>query len=189
MSEQQIRQASAASTADPGVRAGQAPLPAAPQRDRPLLGKCAHLSLPCRDLEEAKYFFTAVLGGELILDVGDFAEVLIGGATIGMSALGGQLPSPTAEYPHCAFYVDADQLLVMQQRLSDLGIPTHEFWTRSGKEALMFFKDPSGNLFELYCQSFPGAERLRRAGTRGHGAIVDLSTLNYDTWKGWPRGD
>lgn len=149
----------------------------------PSFDSLSHVSLPCRDFEEAKRFFTEVLGARLLLDVGDFAEVDIAGAVFGMSQLGGRLPAPDQEYPHYAFWVDKPNMLALKQRLAEFGIPSGPLWTRHGIEALMFFKDPSGNLFEVFCREFEGAEDLpRNPSPRGHGAIVDLASLNYDRW-------
>ena len=50
------------------------------------LGSFNHASIPVRDLEEAKRFYSEVLGGEKGVDLAPgFAEVQVGGATIGLS--------------------------------------------------------------------------------------------------------
>jgi hypothetical protein len=47
----------------------------------------------------------------------------------------------------------------------------------------MFFRDPSGNLLELYCEGgFPGAEKLPHGPPRGHGIAVDIDALDEDEW-------
>ncbi len=156
---------------------------AASTERKPLLSSVAHVSLPARDLDEAKRFFTEVLGGEVTIDLADFASIEVAGLHFGVSPFSAQFEDPKAEYPHYAFFVDAGQLIDMKERLESYGIPTGPLWTRNGKEALMFFKDPSGNLFELFCtEGYAEAPGLPRGGTRGGISVVDLATLNYDTW-------
>ena len=75
----------------------------------------------------------------------------------------------------------------MRDRLTGYGIPIGPCWTRFGKEALFFFKDPSGNLFELFCLDYPGADKLPvSGGSRAGGIVLDLADLNYDSWTGKP---
>jgi catechol-2,3-dioxygenase len=47
----------------------------------------------------------------------------------------------------------------------------------------MFFRDPSGNLIELYCEKgFEGARELPHGPSRGHGVAVDVDALHYAEW-------
>jgi hypothetical protein len=63
-------------------------------------------------------------------------------------------------------------------------VPTSNLWTRRGIEALLFFRDPSGNVIELYCEEgYKGADRLPKGPPRGHGTVVDIDALGYDAWK------
>jgi hypothetical protein len=69
----------------------------------------------------------------------------------------------------------------MKERLESYGVPTTEPWTRDYVKALMYFRDPSGNLFEMYCaQGFKG--KLRRGARAGGDYEIDFEALNYD-WK------
>jgi hypothetical protein len=53
-----------------------------------------------------------------------------------------------------------------------------------GVEALMFFRDPSNNIIELYCEKgFKGAAELPRGPARGHGRAVDIEGIYYDKWR------
>jgi catechol 2,3-dioxygenase-like lactoylglutathione lyase family enzyme len=143
-----------------------------------------HVSLWVSDIEQAKRFYTEVLGGRLILEAEDAAEVVLGGTTVGFSSRGGRPQPADAEYPHLGFNLDPDQLLPMKQWLEEHGVRTHEPWTRSGRTALMFFKDPFGNLFEIYCKDYPGAATLQRGRERaGESGIVQLADLSYE-WAG-----
>ena len=46
----------------------------------------------------------------------------------------------------------------------------------------MYFRDPSGTLWELYCESgFKGV--ARRGVSAGGDYLPDVKALNYDTWK------
>jgi catechol 2,3-dioxygenase-like lactoylglutathione lyase family enzyme len=147
------------------------------------LAAFSHVSLPCRDLEESKRFYVGVLGGELDLSVPTFAYVKICGVLVGMGSDGANFMAPGTEYPHIAFFVGPDELVHMRRWLERCGIPTSNLWTRHGVETLMFFRDPSGNVIELYCEEgFPGAKDLPKGPPRGHGTAVDIDALRYTTW-------
>jgi catechol 2,3-dioxygenase-like lactoylglutathione lyase family enzyme len=79
----------------------------------PQFSAMAHASIPVRDLQEAKRFYTEVLGGELILDLPEFAEVTVAGMIFGFAEKSGHVQHPHEEYPHIAFYIDQTQLLPM----------------------------------------------------------------------------
>lgn len=142
-----------------------------------------HVSVPCRDLDEAKAFFIDVLGGELRVDTPIFAEVRLGGTYIGFGTMGTTFMAPSTEYPHMAFTIGPDEMARMKAWLTQCEIPTSNYWTRHGKEALMYFRDPSGNVFECYCNEFPGADAFPRGKAIGHGVAVDIDAIRYDTWK------
>lgn len=143
----------------------------------------AHVSLPCRDLEEGKRFYGSVLGGEMRVETPTFASFRLSGVDIGIGNDGCTFLEPGAEYPHCAFFCGPDELAQMKAWLARCGIPSSNFWTRSGVEALMFFRDPSGNMIELYCEKgFKGADKLPRGPARGHGTAVDIEKLRYSEW-------
>lgn len=144
----------------------------------------AHVSVPCRDIEEGKEFYGTVLGGEIHVDQPTFASFRLGGVDVGIGSEGCSWISRSAEYPHFAFFVGPEELLHMKEWLGECGIPTSNLWTRRGIEALMFFRDPSGNVIELYCeQGLEGADKLPKGPPRGHGTAVDIDTLRYDSWK------
>jgi catechol 2,3-dioxygenase-like lactoylglutathione lyase family enzyme len=155
-------------------------LPLAP----PKLASFAHCSLPCRDMDESKRFYADVMGGQMRVNTPTFAMFVIGGVEIGIGNENCTFIQPATEYPHIAFYADPDQMLHMKAWLTACGIPSSNFWTRQGVEALMFFRDPSGNMIELFCvKPFPGADKLPRGGPAAGGKAVDLETFRYTTWK------
>jgi catechol 2,3-dioxygenase-like lactoylglutathione lyase family enzyme len=144
----------------------------------------SHVSVPCRDLEEGIRFYTEVLGGKVRVKEPHFASIRIAGADVGIGAEGCSYVERGAEYPHFAFFAGGEQMLQMKEWLTRCGIPSTNFWTRGGVEALMFFRDPSGNLIELYCQNgFKGADKLPRGPARGHGKAVNVDDLYYEKWQ------
>ena len=117
-----------------------------------------HVSIPCRDLEEGIRFYTEVMGGRVRVKEPFFASIQVADAAIGIGAEGCSYVERSAEYPHFAFHAGGEELQQMKDWLKRCGIPSTIFWTRMGVEALMFFRDPSGNLIELYCEKgFKGA--------------------------------
>lgn len=150
----------------------------------PVFDSMAHVSLPCRDLEEGVAFYVDVMGGELRVNGPIFASFRIAGVNVGIGTKNCSFVGSGAEYPHLAFYVDGDTMNHMKAWLTQCGIPTSPIWTRRGVEALMFFRDPSGNVIELLCrQGFEGAEKLPRGTSAGHGIAVDIDELYYTDWK------
>jgi catechol 2,3-dioxygenase-like lactoylglutathione lyase family enzyme len=149
----------------------------------PTLKSFAHVSVPCRDLEEGKRFYSKVLGGEMHVETPTFASFKLGGVDVGIGIDGVSFITPAAEYPHFAFFVSADELLQMRAWLGRCGVPVSNLWTREGREALMFFRDPSGNVIELFCvEGYAGADKLPRGPARGHGTAVDIESLRYEKW-------
>ena len=146
------------------------------------LGNFNHASIPVRDLQEAKRFYTEVLGGEVILDSNPgFAEVRVGGAVFGLSQQKGGWTGRDAEYPHYAFSLGGDNFYPFIEKLKSRGVPTHQPWTRHGVEALMYFRDPSGNLLEIYCErGVKDADKLPRSVKAGGTLVIDFVALNYD---------
>jgi catechol 2,3-dioxygenase-like lactoylglutathione lyase family enzyme len=151
----------------------------------PKLLALAHISLPCRELEEGKRFYIDVLGGELLVSQPTFASFLVAGVEVGIGAIPGRCSwvAPSAEYPHIAFYADPEEMRRMKRWLNRCGIPSSDFWTRFGIEALMLFRDPSGNMIELFCKSgFDGVTHLPRAHSAPD-TLIDVASLIYSEWR------
>ena len=148
------------------------------------VGTFNHASIPVKDLEESKRFYSKVLGGENVRDLAPgFAEVEVGGATIGLSQQKSGWTGRDAEYPHYAFTMAPEEFYPFVEHLKSCGIPTPGPWTRHGVEALMYFRDPSGNLLELYCpEGLKDADKLPRSVKAGGQYVVDFAALNYE-WK------
>lgn len=137
-----------------------------------------------RDRAEAVRWFAKALGGEVCLDNPTFTEVRVAGTVFGLSEQPGGWTSPDAEFPHYAFEVAGQDLDALKARLEANGVKTHPIWTRHGVEALMYFRDPSGNLFELYCtQGYPGAATAPRPPGWGGDFRPPIADLSYD-WHG-----
>ena len=153
-------------------------------RSPPALRELSHLSLPCRDLEEAVLFYCIVLGGHLVVESDEYALFRICGIDVGVGSAGVSFPGKDAEYPHQAFFCGPAEMVEWRDWLAEFDVPTSPIWTRGGVEALMFFRDPSGNVWELFCErGFESASELPRGAARGHGATVDIEALRYDRWK------
>ena len=153
-------------------------------RRAPSLKDFSHLSLPCRDMDEAIAFYCGVMGGQLVLETPSFSIFRISGVDIGVGSVGVSFLEGDAEYPHQAFFCGPTEMIEWRSWLAGFGVPTSAVWTRTGVEALMFFRDPSGNLWELFCEEgFEGANALPRGPARGHGTAVDIDALRYDSWK------
>jgi catechol 2,3-dioxygenase-like lactoylglutathione lyase family enzyme len=147
----------------------------------------AHFSIYCRDLQQAKLFFTDVIGGELIHDVKDsttgFAEVRVAGIIIGFTDRPGKTTGRNAEYPHYAFFIEPEDFLPMVAWLRENGVATSEPWTRDGIKGLLYFRDPAGNLFEMYCPKLKEAASFVRGAKQGGSYTIDFAALSYE-WKG-----
>jgi catechol 2,3-dioxygenase-like lactoylglutathione lyase family enzyme len=150
---------------------------------RPRFTAFAHASLYCGDLEQAKRFFTQVIGGELIHDVDGFAEVRVAGTIIGLTIRPGRTTGRDAEYPHYAFFIEPDDFLPMLSWLRGNGVTTSEPWTRDGIKGLLYFRDPAGNLFEMYCRKLKDAATFARGVKQGGSYTIDFAALNYE-WQG-----
>jgi len=156
----------------------------APTMEKPRFTGFSHMSVPCRDLEQAKRFFVRVMGGDLILDNNGFAEVRVAGAIVGLAPREGGWTGREAEYPHYGFFADAQNFLPMVDWLKRNGVKTPGPWTRDGKKGLMYFRDPSGNLFEIYCgKDLTDAASLPRGAKQGGSYETDFAGLYYD-WNG-----
>jgi catechol 2,3-dioxygenase-like lactoylglutathione lyase family enzyme len=163
---------------------GQSATPGAgKETPKPRFNAFAHASLFCRDLAQAKRFFTKVIGGELIHDVDGFAEVRVAGIIIGMTERPGRPTGRDSEFPHYAFFIAPEDFLPMVAWLRQNGVTTSEPWTRDGIKGLLYFRDPTGNLFEMYCPKLTDAAGFVRGAKQGGSYAIDFADLNYE-WKG-----
>lgn len=149
----------------------------------PRFASLNHISIPVQNRAEAVRFYTEVLGADITLVNPTFTEVKLAGTILGLAEEKGGWTAPDAEFPHYGFTIQPEDVQPMKERLEAFGVPTHTLWSRHGVEAMMYFRDPSGNLFEMYCVSgFQDADQLARGGRWGGGFKPDLKALNYDTW-------
>ena len=141
-----------------------------------------HMTLPVRDMQEGKRFWVAAVGGSVLFELPDHVTVVVGGEQIGQSTAKGGWTAPDAKYPHYTLLVKPEDLIPLKERLESYGIPTHDIWTRNGTDAAMYFRSPSGNLWEFYCES--GFKGIVRQGVPAGGDYTpDVKALNYDSWK------
>jgi catechol 2,3-dioxygenase-like lactoylglutathione lyase family enzyme len=147
---------------------------------QPRFSGMSHMSLPCRDLEESKIFYAQVMGGELVHTTTGFLEFRIEDIIIGLSEQADGWTDADDEYPHYAFYIDGPNFKLMNSLLDSYELPNYRY--RRDNTALNYFRDPSGNLFELYCNTgYDGIDSLPLAPRRG-GEAIDFRGLNYQ-WK------
>jgi catechol 2,3-dioxygenase-like lactoylglutathione lyase family enzyme len=146
---------------------------------RPHFSRFNHVSVWARDVEISTRFYADVLGGRIVNEgTPHFAEVEVAGVIVGVSDVRGVANPAESEFPHMAFEIESEHFLPMKKWLEDHGVKTHDPWTRHQVEGLMYFKDPSGNLIEVYCPKFAGAKELRKSGTPI--GVVDLASLDYE---------
>lgn len=145
-----------------------------------------HISVPVRDRPEAVRFWQAVAGAEILVkvDVEPFTLLRMpGNFDLGVSEQPGGWTAPDAEYPHYAFDVDPELVESLKAKLDELGIPNQGIWTRFQSEVLLYFRDPSGNLFEIYCHEGYGKAREVPVGHfYGGDFVLDFQALNYENW-------
>ncbi len=145
---------------------------------RPHFSRFNHVSIWARDVDLSKKFYAEVLGGRIVNEgTPNFAEVNVAGTIVGLSDVRSTAQASDTEFPHMAFEIESEHFLPMKKWLEDHGVKTHAPWTRHQVEGLMYFKDPSGNLIEMYCPKFAGAKDLQKSGTVV--GVVDLASLDY----------
>jgi hypothetical protein len=138
-------------------------------------------------MHEGKRFFVATLGGTVAFERPAHITVVVGGAEIGLSSEIGGWSASDAEYPHYTFLLKPEDLTALRQRIESYDVPTSEIWSRNGSDAAIYFRDPSRNLWELYCEScFKGA--VRRGVSAGSDYAPNVKSLNYAKWKEASRG-
>lgn len=159
----------------------------APSADRlvsapqPRFSGMSHVSLPCRDLEGSKLFYSHVMGGELVHEIAGFVEYRIVEIIIGLSEQSEGWTGFDDEYPHYAFYLDGTNFDLMKGRLERYGVPNYPY--RCDDTALNYFRDPSGNRFEMYCPKLQETAGFARGAKQGGGYTIDFAALNY-RWTG-----
>ena len=149
----------------------------------PLPTRIHHIAIPVKDMSQTVRFFTTVLGAEFLWEREAFAEVKFADVIIGISPQKGGWTAPDAEFPHYAFAVEAEDLWPLKERLEAHDVPTHAIWTRNGHTGLMYFRDPSGNLYELYCARVKKEDEERMTWRGNDGFAPPIDKLSYE-WKG-----
>jgi catechol 2,3-dioxygenase-like lactoylglutathione lyase family enzyme len=141
-----------------------------------------HMTIPSRDLGASKRFLTEVFGGTITIDNPSHVTVTVAGAEIGNGGpMDGGWPAPDAEYPHYTFIVAPDDLEPLRERLQSYEVPTSDVFTKNGTDAAVYYRDPAGNLWKLYCPTgFSG--QVRRTPEAGGDYVPDLPALCYDRW-------
>lgn len=143
-----------------------------------------HLALHVRDVDEAMRFWTGLFGGEptRVRPGKQTFHVRLPGVVLAFFEQEG-LVGWEREFPHYAFTVTPEGMRGIKRLLDAAGVVTHRPWTRNSKEALMYFRDPTGNLFELYCPDYDKVSELALAQSNGGDYRPPLAALRYD-WRG-----
>ena len=102
---------------------------------------------------------------------------------VGLAQQPGGWTGHDAEFPHYGWLMKPEDLWPFKARLEAHGVPTHPIWTRNGTTGLMYFRDPSGNLFELYCPKVREEDEAKMIHQGKTGFLPPLAELNYE-WKG-----
>lgn len=143
----------------------------------------SHISIHVRDVDEATAFWIDLFEAEPYRDRPgrQLFHVSIAGVVLAFFDQPGVIGTKV-EFPHYAFTASPEGMRVLKKRLDDAGVKTHPFWTRDRVTALMYFRDPSGNLFELYCPKYDQTDELRLASERNGDYEPPIDDLMYD----WP---
>ena len=148
----------------------------------------SHICVPARDLEHSQRFFTEVLGGQLLEAGATTVRVHFGNLDIILGLQERGATEPDREYPHYAFTLTPELFLPLKRRLEAYGIPTHEPWTRSGfTHAIMYFRDPSGNQYEMYSDEGVPGIKLRVGHRAGGDYVVPFRQLVYQRLRDVPE--
>jgi lactoylglutathione lyase len=135
-------------------------MPADPCWEDPLLRSIRHLDyvvLPCRDLAGTAAFYRDVMGFHVQLESERWIELRVGSVLLALSA-----PRPadaTGPAVQLAFRVPPQDVDACYQELLDHGVeivqpprvtdePQRGLW----QHRMLFFRDPEGNLLEIYAE-------------------------------------
>jgi len=146
------------------------------------LNSVSHITLPCRDAQEAKRFWVTLFDATIEVEQPFFTEVRLAGMNLGFIEGAPLVSSPETESPHVGFAIGNEGLMPLKAWLEANGVPTQALWTR-GRHAHMYFRDPSANLFEVVCPDYPDIEALPRPRPNGGDLVFHLGDLFYD-WHG-----
>lgn len=135
------------------------------------------MTVPVRDLAEGRRYFLETVGAPLLFESKTHVQVVFGGAELGMAGQNRGYTPPDARLPRRRYTVDPAGLRELKARLESFGVPTHEPVTTDGTDALLYFRDPSGNLFELHCPEPDAA--LREAARNRPEPSLDVRSLMH----------
>lgn len=102
-----------------------------------------HMTLPCRDLPEAKHFLVDVLGGRVSYEGKAHVTAVIGDADIGAAPQAGGWTAPGARLPRYTFRADEAALRDLRDRFKRFDVAIEDWG------GALSYRDPSGNLFEV----------------------------------------
>lgn len=129
-----------------------------------------HYSFLVKSLDEARTFYSAVLGcregrsAPTWVDFDFFGNQLSlhQADDIATSRATGEVDGVRVPMPHFGAIVSWNEFADLADRVRDAGVafvipPTRRFVGKPGEQALMFFRDPSGNALEIKSFLHPDA--------------------------------
>jgi extradiol dioxygenase family protein len=131
-----------------------------------------HLAIPVRDVEEAKKFYTELLGcavgrqSDHWVDLNLFGHQLVCHKAALSESYGNPVDGDDVPVPHFGVVLTMERWQVLAERLKSLDMvfviePRIRFQGLPGEQATMFFKDPSGNAIEFKAFSDIDAELFK----------------------------
>jgi len=141
----------------------------------PRIGRLEHITIPVRDLAEARRFYCDLLGAAFLMQVDDATfrrfgrppaenggqgahhiSVYFGGTTrIDLFLQERGQPDSTIGHPHFAFEVPAGHMMVWRALLDRNQVPSDgPIQLGPPGQASLYFDDPFGNHLELTCMGF-----------------------------------
>jgi len=142
---------------------------------RPRIGRLEHVTIPVRDLAEARRFYCDLLGAAFLMQVDDatfrrfgrppaenggqgahHVSVYFSGTTrIDLFLQERGQPDATTGHPHYAFEVPPGQMMTWRRMLDRNKIPSDgPIQLGPPGQASLYFDDPFGNHLELTCMGF-----------------------------------
>eukprot|EP00878_Enallax_costatus_P014509 GHUV01015176.1.p2 GENE.GHUV01015176.1~~GHUV01015176.1.p2 ORF type:complete len:144 (+),score=22.04 GHUV01015176.1:806-1237(+) len=128
-----------------------------------------HLAFPVRDVQEAREFYTEVLGcpegrsAATWCDFNFFGHQIVAHKIEGYNAASSsnKVDGDAVPVPHFGAALEIDQFQQLAERLRSKGVkfiiePHLRFQGEPGEQWTMFFKDPSGNSLEFKAMTNPG---------------------------------
>ena len=116
-----------------------------------------HTILLCTDLEKTRAFYTDTMGFEIYRDLPNWIELKIGTSLLTLRPHGRDYDGPTISINSAkvqlAFRVPPDEVAPAEAALRQAGVTILDSTTdQAWGYRTLFFKDPEGNVLEIYAE-------------------------------------